>query len=82
MRDMVTPWAWCPPVLWRCLRCDHRFLTVEAGPRCPRCGYQEGDVSFLALPRWQTARRGDHPHLSLPVCRLRQIPTPPSPPRR
>lgn len=35
----VTPWAWLPPVLWRCLRCDFRFWTVEGALRCPFCGY-------------------------------------------
>jgi hypothetical protein len=36
-----SPWDWAPPPRWECLRCGAWFLTRDASPRCPVCGFVE-----------------------------------------
>ena len=43
MSAHYTAFAWAPAVRVECLRCGAWFLSREASPRCPVCGFSESE---------------------------------------
>ena len=41
---VTDPFDWLEPEAWTCPGCAFTLVTKEGSPRCPRCGFREGDT--------------------------------------